>query len=295
MGPLARAQAVKPPVLHGAGGVSRKGPGTDEYSRYVSITRLTAAGTMRGASAEIPLSGTAWFDHEWGPGVLPAGAAGWDWFALQLDDGSDLMLYRMRADGRPGDAVFLGNVRSRDGRAAVPGAGTTSSSRRPRCWTSPRSGARYPARWRIAVAPLGLDVRSSRSSPTRSSSPRSRPASRTGRARAACGARAAARPSPGRAYAELTGYAGRDVPGFAGAPLTPVGVGFGVDFVLALPLVSSVTRKLFALVEIAVDVGERDRELLALPLVRARRPCSPVAGRDMFPFASKTAIATPTS
>ncbi|HLN58986.1 MAG TPA: lipocalin-like domain-containing protein, partial [Thermoanaerobaculia bacterium] len=80
-------KAVKPPVVHGAGGLSRKGPGGNEYSRYVSITRLAAAGTMRNGPATVSLSGTTWFDHEWGPGVLPEGAAGWDWFALQLDDG----------------------------------------------------------------------------------------------------------------------------------------------------------------------------------------------------------------
>ncbi|PYQ68234.1 MAG: hypothetical protein DMF54_01455 [Acidobacteria bacterium] len=87
---------VKPPVLHGENGLSRKGAGPREFSQYVSITRLAARGSLARGGRREPLSGTAWFDHEWGSGVLPAGAAGWDWFALQLDDGSELMLYRMR-------------------------------------------------------------------------------------------------------------------------------------------------------------------------------------------------------
>ena len=87
---------AKPPVLHGESGLSRKGPGPDEYSSYVSITRLNASGTLEKNGKTEALTGHAWFDHEWGPGGLPAGISGWDWFALILEDGSELMLYRMR-------------------------------------------------------------------------------------------------------------------------------------------------------------------------------------------------------
>src|SRR5262249_52214064 len=86
----------KPPVLQGDNGISRKGPGENEYSHYVSITRIAASGTLTRGGRREALPGTAWFDHEWGPGGLPEGAVGWDWFALQLDDRSELMLYRMR-------------------------------------------------------------------------------------------------------------------------------------------------------------------------------------------------------
>ena len=106
---------VKPPVVHGDAGLSRKGPGAAEYSRYVSITRMNARGTVkRGASTEV-LSGTAWFDHEWGPGVLPAAARGWDWFALQLDDGSDVMLYRMRGEDGKATPFSSGTLVPRSG------------------------------------------------------------------------------------------------------------------------------------------------------------------------------------
>jgi predicted secreted hydrolase len=206
-------KAVKPPVIHGAGGLSRKGPGENEYSRYVSITRLAAAGTMRNGAVTEPLSGTAWFDHEWGPGALPAGAAGWDWFALQLDDGSDLMLYRMRARDGSATAFSSGTF--------VPAAGEprTISWRdvtleETAFWKSPRSGARYPGKWRLAVASLGLDLAvepllTDQELVTEQS---------TGVTywEGACRVRGArgGRPVTGRAYAELTGYARRDVPGF---------------------------------------------------------------------------------
>ncbi len=218
-------KAVKPPVVHGAGGLSRKGPGGNEYSRYVSITRLAAAGTMRNGPATVSLSGTAWFDHEWGPGALPEGAAGWDWFALQLDDGADLMLYRMRALEGGATAFSSGTFVPASGEPRTI-AWQDVTLEEKAFWKSPRSGARYPARWRLAVASLGLDVTvepmlADQELVTEKS---------TGVTywEGACRVRGArsGKPVSGRAYAELTGYARRDVPGFPSSGQSAAGVRF---------------------------------------------------------------------
>lgn len=210
-----RLVPAKTPVAHGENGVSRKGAGPNEFSRYVSITRLTASGTLSSGSRTERLAGTAWFDHEWGSGVLPAGAVGWDWFALQLDDGSDLMLYRMRrADGKatPFSSGTFVPPRGAAGRVAWSDVRLTESGD----WKSPRSGARYPAGWRIAIAPLGLDVALE---PLVADQELDTSAS-TGVTywEGACRVRGtrAGRPISGKAYVELTGYGGRDVPGLAG-------------------------------------------------------------------------------
>ena len=204
----------KPPVANGSGGLSRKGAGENEYSHYVSITRLAASGRLRQGDRTLRLSGSAWFDHEWGPGALPAGARGWDWFAIQLSDGSELMLYRIRgADGRA-TAFSSGTfVPERGAPASVAWDGVRLTETK--AWTSPRTKARYPAGWEIAVDPLRLSVAieplvSDQELVTEKS---------TGVTywEGACkvaGTREG-RPVTGRAYAELTGYAGRDVPGFA--------------------------------------------------------------------------------
>ena len=42
------------------------------------------------------VSGLSWMDHEFGTSMLEAEQLGWDWFALQLEDGRDIMLYQMR-------------------------------------------------------------------------------------------------------------------------------------------------------------------------------------------------------
>ena len=205
---------VQPPVLNGPDGLSRKGAGADEYSRYVSITRFEASGRVSKGDRREKVSGTAWFDHEWGPGAMPKEAVGWDWFALQLSDGSDLMLYRMRG---------------RDGRATAFSAGTFVSEKgdaRPvawrdvalgelSSWKSPRSGASYPSKWRIAVASLELDVTVEPLVPNQELVTEQS----TGVIywEGTCRVEGSRRGKPigGRAYAELTGYARRDVPGFA--------------------------------------------------------------------------------
>lgn len=220
----------KPPVVHGEGGISRKGAGESEYSRYVSVTRLAASGSRKAGGKTEALSGSAWFDHEWGPGALPAEAAGWDWFSLQLDDGSELMLYRMRrADGSATGASSGTFVPARGApqRISWPDVSLEPLG----LWTSPRSAARYPSGWTIAVRSIGLaatvtPLLADQELVTMRS---------TGVTywEGACrveGTRAG-RAVGGRAYVELTGYKNRDVPGFAGnLPRGDGSYGVGVGF-----------------------------------------------------------------
>ena len=204
----------KPPVGNGPGGISRKGPGENEYSHYVSITRLESRGRFRDRGSAGSLSGTAWFDHEWGPGALPKEAVGWDWFALQLSDSTELMLYRMRdrsGHATPFSAGTYVDERGTGEPVAWKDVALTELAR----WKSPKTGASYPARWQIAVASAGLDVTieplvADQELVTEQSTgviywegTCKVDGSRNGR------------PVGGRAYVELTGYARRDVPGFA--------------------------------------------------------------------------------
>jgi predicted secreted hydrolase len=196
---------AKPPVLHGENGVSLKGPGANDYSRYVSITRLTASGKMRQGSSILSLSGTAWFDHEWGPGGMPAGVSGWDWFGVQLDDGSELMLYRMRAKEGGVTTFSSGTWVPREGpprTLAWSGVSLAETA----AWTSPRTRAKYPAGWRLSIAPLGLDltIEPLVSDQELDTSQSTGVVYWEGTCRVE--GRREGRPVSGRAYAELTGY-----------------------------------------------------------------------------------------
>lgn len=206
--------ASRPPVLQGDRGFSRKGPGEKEYSQYVSIPRLAAKGTLTAGGRRVPLTGTAWFDHEWGPGVLPEAAAGWDWFALQLDDGSELMLYRLRTKEGQATPFSSGTF--------VPASGASERVRweevRFRAtgqWRSPRSGARYPSGWEISVPRLQLEAKVTPLFPDQELVTDRSTGVTYWEGACRVDARRDGRPVAGRAYAELTGYARRDVPGFA--------------------------------------------------------------------------------
>jgi predicted secreted hydrolase len=150
-------QPGKPPVLQGDHGLSRKGPGLGNASYYYSRTRMPAAGTVRLGGQRFAVSGAAWMDREWSTSSLSADEVGWDWFALQLADGSDLMLYRLRRADGSADAASSGTAIGPAGESRplaladfqIAGAGT---------WQSPRGGARYPAHWHVRVPGEGLDL-----------------------------------------------------------------------------------------------------------------------------------------
>ncbi|MGH8765022.1 MAG: lipocalin-like domain-containing protein [Burkholderiales bacterium] len=116
------------PLLQGENGFSRKGPKDGEASYYYSQSQLKVAGKANGEA----VTGIAWLDHEWSSQYMAAGAAGWDWCGLNMNDGSALMAFRMR--GGNGQTVF-----------APPGV----SFQPLRTWKSPRSGATYPVSMRV--------------------------------------------------------------------------------------------------------------------------------------------------
>ena len=192
----------KPLVRHGIGGYSRKGAHEDNASAYLSWTRLATSGSVTVDGRRREVRGEAWFDHEWGSSQLGEGVVGWDWFALRLADGRDLMLYQLRrADGRPAE-FSAGTIVAPDGatRSLAAAAFTIAPLA---TWRSPASGALYPAAWRVAVPSAGLELELR---------PRLADAElRAARSTATTyweGPVAVTGTVAGEGYAELTGYAG---------------------------------------------------------------------------------------
>ncbi|MGH2619040.1 MAG: lipocalin-like domain-containing protein [Anaerolineales bacterium] len=150
-----RLQADQPLVAHGPGGLSPKGVGSTDATYYFSFTALHTEGTLSVRGEQLEVHGSSWFDHEWGSRVLPPGAAGWDWFGLQLDDGRELMLYQVRA----GQDVLVsgGTLVGQDGRAVwltpadfeIEALGT---------WSSRASDSEYPSGWRIVLHDEQLEL-----------------------------------------------------------------------------------------------------------------------------------------
>jgi len=147
----------KPPAIHGENGISIKAPVAGYASHYYSMTRLEVSGTVTAAGKSERCTGLAWMDHEFGSSALRENQQGWDWFSVQLDNETELMLYQIRrSDGTP-DVTSSGSLVTSDG--------TVIHIRRDqmqitttRRWRSPRTGATYPMRWKIAVPSLRLSL-----------------------------------------------------------------------------------------------------------------------------------------
>ncbi len=141
------------PVIEGENGVSRKAAGEGRASYYVSLPLLEVQGSLNGAA----VTGTAWMDHEWFTHQLAPDQRGWDWFSVQLDNGTELMLFELRHNDGTIDPFSSGTYIGRDGRALH--LKRSDFELRPLdYWKSPKTGARYPIAWHIWVPGLGVDV-----------------------------------------------------------------------------------------------------------------------------------------
>lgn len=144
---------LKDIVLQGDRGLSRKSAAPGNASYYYSLPRLSAAGELSVGEARHRVSGLAWLDREWSTSALGPGQSGWDWFALQLSDGRDLMFYRLRRKDGSTDPLSAGTLVSTDGDIRRLDADSVQVEVLDH-WES-ADGVRYPAAWRLTIA--GLD------------------------------------------------------------------------------------------------------------------------------------------
>ncbi len=141
-------RAIRTVTLQGNAGLSQKSTEAGNASYYYSVPRLAASGTVGLHGQRHAVSGLAWLDREWSTSALGPDQAGWDWLALQLADGRDLMYYRLRRKDGTVDALSKGSlVDARGGRVDL-GADLSLAPRR--WWTSP-DGARYPVEWDLRL------------------------------------------------------------------------------------------------------------------------------------------------
>ncbi len=145
-----RLKPGRGPILQGEGGLSRKGPEPGNASYYYSLTRLPTEGTLELGGRKIPVRGSSWIDREWSTSVLPPDVVGWDWMALELEDGRDLMLYRLRRANGSSTPESQGAWIHPDG--SQERLGVADFSLQPRGTVQTRSGTRYPEGFRISLA-----------------------------------------------------------------------------------------------------------------------------------------------
>lgn len=150
-------RAVKPLAAHGTRGYSLKGKKPESASCYYSFTRLEAEGSITLHGMPIFVWGTAWMDHEFSSAPLEDDLEGWDWFSLQLDDRTELMIYLLRQKTAGNSPSSSGTFIKATGEAVGLSHKDFQVEVLER-WKSFRSGAAYPSRWRIRVIPLRLEL-----------------------------------------------------------------------------------------------------------------------------------------
>ena len=141
---------LKPPVIHGQGGISKKGEGATQASHYYSLTRMETRGTLKVHGRALEVKGTSWMDHEFGSNQLSENQMGWDWFGLQLDNGTELMFYQIRRKDGSLDPFSSGTIVHTNGSSQH----LTLSDFQIKpdgWWQSPKSNGKYPSAWTLLI------------------------------------------------------------------------------------------------------------------------------------------------
>ena len=137
-------------ILHGESGYSRKGENPSNASYYYSQPRLRAEGMVQMEEKSYPVNGLGWKDHEFSSGALDKNQIGWDWFSLQFEDGSALMLFQLRERGGGISAASSGTFISPDGKTQMVQTSDFEITVLDE-WRSPHTQGVYPASWQIRL------------------------------------------------------------------------------------------------------------------------------------------------
>ena len=149
--------ADKPLVLHGEQGFSKKfyqqPNAAAPASYYYSQPHIEIKGQLSLDNQEVAVNGVAWFDHEWTSQVLPPNATGWDWFAMHLNDGSKLMLARVRHASQ--QHFWFGTYVDSEGQTHVLEANDITAKA---IEFSRVAGRKLPLAWKISVSKFNIDL-----------------------------------------------------------------------------------------------------------------------------------------
>lgn len=144
-------------VLQGDQGLSQKSREPGNASYYYSYPRLATEGLVSVAGNQFSVAGTSWMDREWSTSALSDEQSGWDWFALQLSDNTELMYYQLRRKDGQFDSNSSGSFVLADN-TKIPLKKDDVTIKILDNWKSPHSKIIYPSRWHVAVPVQNLEV-----------------------------------------------------------------------------------------------------------------------------------------
>jgi len=139
-------RGLKAPVLHNGDGLISFG--LAGFSYYYSRTRMALSGTLIDHGRTLQVTGTAWMDHQWGNFLTLAGG-GWDWFSIQLDNNTEMMLYFIRDATGKTVSTYVSYIDAGAHDTLLPASALHMTVLGH--WRSPVTGANYPSGWRLQV------------------------------------------------------------------------------------------------------------------------------------------------
>ncbi len=150
-----KLEATKPAVFQHGNGYTQYSFGGDTY--YYSYERMAAEGTLKVGEQTFTVTGNGWFDHQWG-NLTPIINLGWDWFAIQLDDNREIMLFNANTPDKDNQELFVGGSYT-DAQCQVKEIPPDQVEIIPLDkWTSPHTDCTYPQGWQIRVGELNLTL-----------------------------------------------------------------------------------------------------------------------------------------
>jgi predicted secreted hydrolase len=196
----------KPPVIHGENGVSQKSEGAGHASYYISLTRLAANGQLELNGQTLDVTGLAWMDHEFFTHQLESSQIGWDWLSVQLEDNTELMLFRIRRKDGSLDPFSSGTYVDAQGTSTHLRANDFILQPLGENWTSPVTHATYPIAWKIVVPKLEIELEAHTSLPAQEFPGKTKIAPSYWEGAIQLGGHREKSPLGGVGYLEMTGY-----------------------------------------------------------------------------------------
>ena len=143
---------------NGINGISQKGAQPGNASHYYSLTRMPTRGSISVDGERFEVEGESWMDHEFGTSFLEPEQRGWDWFAIQLSDGRELMLYQLRRADGSRDPRSSGTLVDRSGKTTHLANADFTLTKGSMQFKS-TNGAVYPTEWTVAIPSQRLDLK----------------------------------------------------------------------------------------------------------------------------------------
>jgi predicted secreted hydrolase len=199
-------RSEKAPIINGENGVSQKAPGPGRASHYISLTRLVTHGRIVLRNKTLDVTGLAWMDHEFFTHQLENNQVGWDWFSVQLNDRTELMLFRIRRNDGSVDPYSAGTFVDENGVSTHLRASDFTLEPSRDTWTSTVTRAAYPIRWKISVPRFGVDLEVKTSLPSQELNGETKLTPSYWEGSVTIAGQKGQKASTGAGYLEMTGY-----------------------------------------------------------------------------------------